>query len=55
MADALDALPRDGIVIRPATVDIVVHPPVPTEDWTLDDLDERIAEIHALYEATLAE
>jgi putative phosphoserine phosphatase/1-acylglycerol-3-phosphate O-acyltransferase len=55
LKNSLDALPRDGIVIRPATVDVVVHPPIPTGDWTLEEIDDRIAEIHALYEATLAE
>jgi putative phosphoserine phosphatase/1-acylglycerol-3-phosphate O-acyltransferase len=42
-------------VIRSATVDVVVHPPIPTDDWTLEELDDRIAEIHALYQTTLAE
>jgi putative phosphoserine phosphatase/1-acylglycerol-3-phosphate O-acyltransferase len=52
--NALDALPRHGIVIRPTTVDVVVHPPIPTSDWRPEDLDARIAEIEALYESTLA-
>jgi len=54
LKNALDALPRDGIVIRPATVDVVVHPPIPTDDWTRADLDDRIAEIQRLFEETLA-
>ncbi|MBW2499838.1 MAG: HAD-IB family hydrolase [Deltaproteobacteria bacterium] len=51
--NALDALPRHGIVIRPTTVDIVVHPPIPTSGWKREDLDDHIAEIEALYEETL--
>ena len=47
--NALDALPKHGLVIRPATVDVVVHPPIPTDDWTLDTLDRRIAEVRALF------
>ena len=52
--NALDALPKHALVIRPATVEVVVHPPISTRDWTRDTLDERIAEIRRLYEETLA-
>jgi putative phosphoserine phosphatase/1-acylglycerol-3-phosphate O-acyltransferase len=55
LKNALDALPRHGTVIRPATVEVVVHPPIPTDDWKREDLDDRIAEIHGLFEKTLAE
>jgi putative phosphoserine phosphatase/1-acylglycerol-3-phosphate O-acyltransferase len=51
--NALDALPRHGMVIRPTTVDIVVHPPIPTSEWKREDLEEHIAEIEKLYEETL--
>jgi putative phosphoserine phosphatase/1-acylglycerol-3-phosphate O-acyltransferase len=51
--NALDALPKHGIVIRPATVEVVVHPPIPTEGWTVDTLDQRIAEVRALFVETL--
>ncbi len=53
LKNALDALPRHATVIRPATVDVVVHPPVPTADWQLEDLDRHIAEIEQLYRDTL--
>jgi putative phosphoserine phosphatase/1-acylglycerol-3-phosphate O-acyltransferase len=51
--NALDALPKHGLVIRPATVEVVVHPPIPTDDWSLADLDRRIAEVRALFVRTL--
>jgi putative phosphoserine phosphatase/1-acylglycerol-3-phosphate O-acyltransferase len=54
LKNALDALPRNGIVIRPATVDVVVHPPIATSEWRREDLDDHIAEIEKLYEETLA-
>ncbi len=54
LKNALDALPRDGIVIRAATVEVVVHPPIPTADWKREDLDQQIAKIEALYQETLA-
>ncbi len=53
--NALDALPRHAIVIRAATVEIVVHTPIPTHDWKLEDLDAHISEIEALYEETLSD
>ncbi len=53
--NALDALPRHGLVIRSTTIDIVVHPPIPTSDWQREDLEARSSEIEALYEATLAD
>jgi len=32
-----------------------VLPPIPTTDWTLDDIDERIARVRQLYLDTLAD
>jgi putative phosphoserine phosphatase/1-acylglycerol-3-phosphate O-acyltransferase len=52
--NALDALPKHGLVIRPARIDVVVHPPISTRTWTRETLDERIAEVRRLYEETLA-
>jgi len=43
--NALDALPKHGIVIRPATVEVVVLPPIETHDWSPDRLDEHIAAV----------
>ena len=53
--NALDALPKHAIVVRPATIEAVVHEPVLTDDWTLENLDQKIGELHQLYEATLEE
>jgi putative phosphoserine phosphatase/1-acylglycerol-3-phosphate O-acyltransferase len=44
---------RDSSTLHPGTVDIVVYPPLSLEDWTLDDLTERIAEVRQLYIDTL--
>jgi putative phosphoserine phosphatase / 1-acylglycerol-3-phosphate O-acyltransferase len=43
---------RGSSVIRPGTVDVAVLPPVPTDDWQVEDLTDRIAEIRAAYAAT---
>jgi putative phosphoserine phosphatase/1-acylglycerol-3-phosphate O-acyltransferase len=51
--NALDALPKHAVVVRPATIEVVVHPPIATSQWSVDDLDQRIAEIHQLYRDTL--
>jgi putative phosphoserine phosphatase/1-acylglycerol-3-phosphate O-acyltransferase len=51
--NALDALPNKAFVVRPATVEVVVHPPISTEDWSREDLDARIEEIHRLFVETL--
>jgi len=53
LKNALDALPKHGMVVRPATVEVVVHPPIPTVGWTAADLEAEIAAIHRLYVDTL--
>ncbi|MCH6579129.1 MAG: 1-acyl-sn-glycerol-3-phosphate acyltransferase, partial [Nitrospinae bacterium] len=47
--NALDALPRGGLVVRPATIEAVVLPPVDTSEWKRENLSEEIAAIHAQY------
>jgi putative phosphoserine phosphatase/1-acylglycerol-3-phosphate O-acyltransferase len=44
---------RDSSTFNPGTVDVAVYPPIPTADWTVEDLSERIAEIRQLYLDTL--
>ncbi|HJQ85688.1 MAG TPA: HAD-IB family hydrolase [Candidatus Binatia bacterium] len=51
--NALDALPKHGLVIRPATVEAVVHPPVSTAGWTPATLDRHVAEVRELFVQTL--
>ena len=51
--NSLDALPKHSVIVRPTTVEVVVHPPIPTTDWTPAGLDDEIATIHRLYEETL--
>jgi putative phosphoserine phosphatase/1-acylglycerol-3-phosphate O-acyltransferase len=53
--NAADVWPLGTQVMRPGTVDVVVHPPIPTADWTDDDLDARIADVRRLYLETLAD
>jgi putative phosphoserine phosphatase/1-acylglycerol-3-phosphate O-acyltransferase len=53
--NALDALPRQGVIIRRATVKVVVHPPISTESWSADGLDEQAAAVRELFVKTLDE
>ena len=53
--NANDVWPLGTQFMRPGTVDVVVHPPIPTDDWTDDDLDQRIADVRRLYLDTLAD
>lgn len=45
---------RDSSTFNAGTVDIAVFPPISTDDWTHDNLSERIAEVRQLYLDTLA-
>jgi putative phosphoserine phosphatase/1-acylglycerol-3-phosphate O-acyltransferase len=47
--NVLDALPKDALVIRPATVEAVVLPPVQTSSWTVEGLDQEIKAIRDQY------
>lgn len=44
---------RDSSTLHPGTVDVVVYPPLSLQDWTLDNLTDRIAEVRQLYIDTL--
>jgi putative phosphoserine phosphatase/1-acylglycerol-3-phosphate O-acyltransferase len=44
---------RDSQIARSGTVEVVVHPPINVADWSLDELDERVAEVRELYVQTL--
>jgi putative phosphoserine phosphatase/1-acylglycerol-3-phosphate O-acyltransferase len=44
---------RNSSTLHPGTVDVVVYPPLSLEDWTLDNLSEKIAEVRQLYIDTL--
>lgn len=41
-------------VTYPGTVDVAVLDPVPTDGWTVDELDQRAAELRELYVRTLS-
>jgi 1-acyl-sn-glycerol-3-phosphate acyltransferase len=47
--NASDVLPRGGWIMRAARVRVDVLPPIPTEAWTLEDLEAEIAAVRQLY------
>ncbi len=47
--NVLDALPRDALVVRPATIEAVVLPPIDTTEWSVESLDDEIQAIRARY------
>lgn len=47
--NTLDAMPKHALVVRPATIEAVVLPPVSTEGWSLDTLNREIARVRRAY------
>lgn len=46
---------KNSLKITPGTVDVAVLPPIPVDEWTLETLPDRIAEVRQLYLDTLAD
>ena len=44
---------RDSSTFNAGSVDVAVFPPIPVDDWTSENLSERIAEVRQLYLETL--
>jgi putative phosphoserine phosphatase/1-acylglycerol-3-phosphate O-acyltransferase len=53
--NARDVMPKHPLLLRPATVEVVVHPPVSTARWRKRDLDRNIESVRRLFEKTLAD
>ena len=49
LKNAHDAMPRGSNIFKPTMVEVVVLPPIPTSDWKLEDLDQNIADVRALF------
>jgi putative phosphoserine phosphatase / 1-acylglycerol-3-phosphate O-acyltransferase len=47
--NAHDAMPRGSNIFRPALVEIVVLPPVPTTDWNTENLEQNIASVRQMF------
>ncbi|MGB0385913.1 MAG: HAD-IB family hydrolase [Ardenticatenaceae bacterium] len=47
--NAHDAMPRGATFFRPAAVEVVVLPPIPTDTWEVSDLNEHVAYVRSLF------
>ena len=47
--NAHDAMPRGSNIFKPSAIEVVVLPPISTEDWTAEFLSEHIAEVRGLF------
>jgi putative phosphoserine phosphatase/1-acylglycerol-3-phosphate O-acyltransferase len=47
--NVLDALPKDAVVVRPATIEAVVLPPIDTTTWTRERLDDEVRAVREAY------
>ena len=52
--NAGDVMWKGSPLIRKGTIDVAVLEPIPTDGWTVEELDERIAEVRERYLETLA-
>lgn len=53
LLNSADVLPRGGWIMRAARVRVVVHPPIPTDDWAPETLDAHLDALRELYRSTL--
>ena len=53
--NALAALPKHALIVRSTVIEAVVHPPIATDTWTADNLDDKIASVRRLYLETLGQ
>lgn len=47
------AMRKNSLLIQPTRVNIQTLPAIKTDDWTLDNLDAKIAEVYAIFDAAL--
>jgi putative phosphoserine phosphatase / 1-acylglycerol-3-phosphate O-acyltransferase len=51
--NAGDLMWRNSFFVRPGQVDVAVLEPIPTDEWTVEELSDRVDEVRALFEETL--
>ncbi len=50
-----DIMPKGEMVYRPATVQVEVLPPIPTDSWTVETIDEHVDEVRDMYLTALGQ
>lgn len=44
-----DSCPKSGIIIRPAPIEVTVLPPVRTDDWQPETIDDHVATVRQMF------
>ena len=44
-----DIMPKGDMIYRPATIKVEVLPPVGTDDWSADTIDEHVATVRDMF------
>jgi putative phosphoserine phosphatase/1-acylglycerol-3-phosphate O-acyltransferase len=55
IANSSDSMPKSGVIIRPASIDVTVLPPVSTTDWTKETIDQHIDDVRQMFLKTLGQ
>jgi putative phosphoserine phosphatase/1-acylglycerol-3-phosphate O-acyltransferase len=50
-----DIMPKGEMIYRPATVQVEVLPPIPTNSWSVEMIDEHVEEVRNLYLTALGQ
>ena len=50
-----DIMPKGDMIYRPATIKVDVLPPVETDDWSADTIDEHVAAVRDMFLGTLGQ
>jgi len=53
MRNAGEVMWRSDQIIRPGTVDVIVHPPIDTRHWRVETIDDHVREVRDLFVRTL--
>ncbi|MGB5625992.1 MAG: HAD-IB family hydrolase [Woeseiaceae bacterium] len=55
IANSSDSMPKSGVIIRPASINVTVLPPINTTDWTKATIDQHIDDIRQMFVKTLGQ
>lgn len=51
--NAVDALPPGASVFRPAAIEVDVLPPVPTDEWDVEQIDDSVSRVREMFREAL--
>ena len=49
LTNAIDSIPKDGGIFKPAAVEVKVLKPIQTKDWKKEEIDQNITWIRGMY------